>query len=73
MAEYDPEEVYVTTKEAAELCGVKPAAVRQWVRRGHLAPVDRDERGQMLFTQLDVAKAEYKTRKHARRSENVAA
>ena len=73
MAEYDPQEVYVTTKQAAELCGVGAAAVRQWVRRGHLVPVGRDQNGQMLFTQLDVAKAEYKTRKHARRPEFVAA
>lgn len=73
LAEYDPETVYVTTSQAAELCGVKPDAIRQWVRRKHLAPVGKDVHGQMLFTQLDVAKAEFKTRKHARRHENVAA
>lgn len=73
MAEYDPEEVYVTTAEAAELCGVSTACIRQWVKREHLVPVGRDERGQMLFTQLDVAKAEYKTRKAARRPDFAAA
>lgn len=73
MAEYDPEKTYMTTRQAAELCGVSPDAIRQWVRRKHLAPVGKDPHGQMLFTQLDVAKAEYKTRKHARRPENAAA
>jgi DNA-binding transcriptional MerR regulator len=73
MADFDPQEVYVTTNQAAELCGVGAPAVRQWVRRGHLQPVGRDDRGQMLFTQLAVAKAEYATRKHARRADHVAA
>lgn len=73
MAEYDPQEVYMTTREAADLCGVGPAAVRQWVRRGHLEPVGRDDHGQMLFTQLAVAIAENKTRKAARRQDFAAA
>lgn len=72
-AEYDPDEVYVTTAQAAELCGVSEACIRQWVKRDHLAPVGRDGRGRMLFTQLAVAKAENKTRKAARRPENLAA
>ncbi len=73
MAEYDPQEVYLTTRQAADLCHVGTAAIRQWVRRGHLEPVGRDGRGQMMFTQLAVAKAEYATRKHARRDEHAAA
>jgi excisionase family DNA binding protein len=69
----DPEEVYLTTAQAAELAGVKPDAIRKWVERGHLAPAGRDRRGTMMFTQTAVAAAEAKTRKHARRPENVAA
>ena len=71
--ELDPEEVYLSTAGAAELAGVSPAAIRQWVKRGHLAPAGRDRRGHMVFTQIEVARAEGKTRKHARRPENVAA
>ncbi len=71
--EYDPEQVYLTTAQAAELAGVSAAAIRQWVKREHLAPAGRDKRGHMLFTQRAVAMAEQKTRKHARRDEHVAA
>ncbi len=71
--ELDPEEVYLTTAQAAELAGVSTAAIRQWVKRKHLEPAGRDRRGHMMFTQIAVANAEYKTRKHARRPENAAA
>ncbi|MFN2636865.1 MAG: helix-turn-helix domain-containing protein [Gemmatimonadaceae bacterium] len=71
--ELDPDEVYLTTAQAAELVGVSQAAIRQWVKRGHLAPAGRDRRGHMMFTQLAVARAEGATRKHARRSEYVTA
>jgi DNA-binding transcriptional MerR regulator len=64
---FDPDEVYLTSAGAAELAGVSTAAIRQWVKRGHLEPVGRNAQGHMLFTQLAVAKAEYATRKHARR------
>ncbi|MEV4170287.1 helix-turn-helix domain-containing protein [Nonomuraea sp. NPDC049709] len=53
----DPEEVYLTTAQAAELAGVSEAAIGQWVRRKHLAPAGRDRRGAMMFTQRAVAHA----------------
>lgn len=64
----------LTTKEAAALCRVKPGTIRQWVHRGHLdyargadgEPLTNDA-GERLFDQLDVAKAEHKTRGHANR------
>jgi DNA-binding transcriptional MerR regulator len=71
--ELDPDEVYLTTAQAAELAGVSAAAIRKWVEREHLVPAGRDRRGRMVFTQIGVAKAEEKTRKLARRPENVAA
>ncbi len=53
--------------EAARRAKVKPGTVRQWVARGHLPVADRDDRGRLLFNPVDVAKAEFKTREHARR------
>ncbi len=64
---FDANEVYLTTSQAAKLAGVKPETIRKWVEREHLEPVGRDPRGRMVFTQLAVALAEAKTRKHARR------
>lgn len=64
----------LTTAQAAKLAGVTAVVVRQWVARGHLAVATkdgqevRDERGWPRYWRLDVAKAEYKTRKRARRA-----
>jgi hypothetical protein len=63
----------LTTRQAAHLCGVKPQAIRMWVKRGHLNVATwngeeiRDERGNPRYWRLDVAKAEHATRKRARR------
>ena len=64
----------LTTKEAAKLCRVKPCTIRQWVHRGHLAysrtpdgEIRTNDHGERLFDQLDVAKAEHATRRHAHR------
>lgn len=59
----------ITTQQAAELAGVSAGAVRQWVRRGHLEKAGIDERGQSMFRVADVARAEFKTHKHARRED----
>lgn len=61
-------EPLLTTAEAAQLCGVNPGTVRQWVNRGHLTPVGRlPAGGELMFRQIDVARAEARTRRHARR------
>lgn len=64
----------LTAAEAAKLCRVKKDTIFQWVSRGHLdyardaaGDIYIDEQGLKLFDQLDVARAEAKTRRHARR------
>jgi hypothetical protein len=68
--------------QAAELCGVETVTVRNWINRGyivtividgekvrerHYLPVAKRENGLILLDPVDVAKAEYATRKAARR------
>lgn len=55
-----------TVEEAAIHARVKPGTIRQWVNRGHL-PVAERVNGRLRFNPLDVARAEFKTREHARR------
>lgn len=57
----------VDTGQAAELCHVGASTIRAWVSRGTLPKAGTDERGRSLFDPVDLAKAEYKTRKRARR------
>jgi hypothetical protein len=65
----------LTVQEAADLADVEPVTIRQWAYRGHL-PIARgldgneirDLRGRPRYWRIDVAKAEYKTRKRARRA-----
>jgi hypothetical protein len=57
----------MTNAEASYHAGVGVEAIRQWVKRGHLEVAARDMRGRPLYRWIDVAKAEHKTRKHARR------
>ncbi|MET8624549.1 helix-turn-helix domain-containing protein [Kitasatospora sp. NPDC004669] len=58
----------LTGPEVATLCGIDPATVRQWRRRGHLAPAGLDERGRPLYRQIDAARAEERTRRRAGRT-----
>ena len=55
------------TKQAAKQARVLPGTIRQWVHRGHLQVAERDQHGRPRFKPLDVARAEYATREHARR------
>lgn len=57
----------LTVEESAEHCGVQPVTIRQWVSRGHLAPIARGDKGRLLFNVVDVARAERATRERARR------
>lgn len=67
-------EVLWTVADAAQHAKVSEATIRSWVHRDHL-PVARNHDGQEIrdhqgrprFWPLDVAKAEAKTRSHARR------
>lgn len=43
----------VTTETAAEMLGIRPATLRQWVSRGHLQPVGRTGR-QNLYQRADL-------------------
>jgi DNA-binding transcriptional MerR regulator len=55
-----------TVDQAAKHARVKPVTIRQWVNRGHLPVADRIN-GRLRFRPVDVARAEFKTREHARR------
>ncbi len=66
----------ITVEQAALLCDVTPAAVRHWVNRGydsrdgharHYLPVAKRLGRAILLDPREVAKAEWATRKRARR------
>ena len=45
---------YLLTGDVAKLCGVTPAAVRQWERAGKLKAAAKTAGGVRLFTHADV-------------------
>lgn len=64
----------VTREQAAALARVTPQAVTNWATTGYKCggervklPVARRESGRPLFDPIEVAKAEYATRRRARR------
>lgn len=58
----------ITRSMAAQLCGVDPDTITQWIRRGHINVVRREGR-HPLFNLVEVAKADQRLRKLARRPE----
>ena len=55
----------LTGPQAADLCGVSPATIRSWKKRGLIAPDGLDERGRPLYRQLTIALAEKATARAA--------
>ena len=65
MPDFELDDLW-TVEQAAAHARVKAGTVRQWVNRGHL-PVAERLNGRLRFRPVDVARAEFKTREHARR------
>jgi predicted site-specific integrase-resolvase len=57
---------FITRQQAAELCGVEPDTISQWIRRGHLKVAWR-YKGRMMLDPVAVAKADHATKDKARR------
>lgn len=64
----------ITREMAAELCGVTPDAISQWISRGYgpkgarvKLPVAKREGRAILLDPVEVAKADHATRERARR------
>jgi DNA-binding transcriptional MerR regulator len=51
-------ESHVTTTEAAERVRRTPAAIRQWVKRGHLKPINPDMAGPKYYRVVDVLRCD---------------
>jgi Transcriptional regulator, AbiEi antitoxin len=62
---------YLTTRDAARIAGVDPVTIRQWRKRGWLAPQGLDERGYPLHTADAVRAAEEKVRGHGLEASGV--
>lgn len=69
------EDGLITREMAAELCGVSPDAVSQWISRGYgprdnrvKLPVAKREGRTVLLDPVEVAKADHATKYRARRA-----
>lgn len=63
MTNGDPRRRLLTAREAADLCGVKPATIRDWVRRGEIAATAHNGRtGEHLYLEVHVLLAERRIR-----------
>lgn len=62
----------VTTDEAAEIAGVSPATIRQWVVRGDLEPIRRGT-NPLRFRYDDVAACQRRKRSKTWRQRHAAA
>ena len=66
---------WITTEQAAVLCGVAPVTVRNWILRGYVGldgehvklPIVGRYKRRLLLDPVEVAKAELATAKRARR------
>jgi uncharacterized protein YjcR len=67
---------YITVAQAAQLCGVEPVTVRNWINRGYWSdilgsrqflPVAKREGRTILLNPVEVQKAEVATAARARR------
>lgn len=61
-------ETYLTTAQAAAIAGVKPPAIRRWVRIGYLTPAAKDHHGRAVYTFAAVTRAEKQARDAAIRT-----
>jgi len=66
----DADELWTVDQAVRELAKagvhIEPGTIRVWVHRGHLPVAERVGR-RLRFRPVDVARAEYRTRSHARR------
>ena len=62
---------FITTRDAARLVGASPVTIRQWRRRGWLAPQGLDERGHPLHTREAVRAAERRVRENGLRESGI--
>lgn len=55
----------VTTREAADACGVTVAAISNWKTRGYIAPSGLDHHNRPMYKLIDVLRAARDTRRRA--------